>query len=79
MDSSRNWWKVRNYKGESGYCPYTILKEVSSAENGRVSLVLVHPVVGWEMPLKMIAVLDVLVSLFRFTLLLLECLAEVSG
>ncbi|KAK7477569.1 hypothetical protein BaRGS_00031174, partial [Batillaria attramentaria] len=37
LDSSRNWWKVRNYKGETGYCPYTILKEVTggNVDNGR--------------------------------------------
>ncbi|KAL8618908.1 hypothetical protein ACOMHN_020327 [Nucella lapillus] len=34
LDSSRNWWKVRNFKGQSGYCPYTILKEVT-ADNAR--------------------------------------------
>ncbi|KAL8574358.1 hypothetical protein ACOMHN_057350 [Nucella lapillus] len=35
LDNSRNWWKVCNYKGETGYCPYTILKEVSSLDNGK--------------------------------------------
>ncbi|CAG5116293.1 unnamed protein product, partial [Candidula unifasciata] len=28
LDSSKNWWKLRNYKGEIGFAPYTILKAV---------------------------------------------------
>ncbi|XP_076471438.1 epidermal growth factor receptor kinase substrate 8-like protein 1 isoform X2 [Babylonia areolata] len=35
LDNSRNWWKVRNYKGQSGYCPYTILKEVTNMDQDR--------------------------------------------
>ncbi|XP_076450323.1 epidermal growth factor receptor kinase substrate 8-like [Babylonia areolata] len=35
LDNSRNWWKVRNYKGQTGFCPYTILKEVTASDNGR--------------------------------------------
>ncbi|XP_053384483.1 epidermal growth factor receptor kinase substrate 8-like isoform X2 [Mercenaria mercenaria] len=27
LDKSRNWWKLKNYQGETGYAPYTILKE----------------------------------------------------
>uniref|UniRef100_A0A0B7BDQ4 SH3 domain-containing protein n=1 Tax=Arion vulgaris TaxID=1028688 RepID=A0A0B7BDQ4_9EUPU len=30
LDSSKNWWKLRNYKGEVGFAPYTILKAVKS-------------------------------------------------
>ncbi|XP_059170849.1 epidermal growth factor receptor kinase substrate 8-like isoform X3 [Physella acuta] len=28
LDSSKNWWKLRNYKGEVGFAPYTILKQL---------------------------------------------------
>ncbi|KAK2157390.1 hypothetical protein LSH36_193g15031, partial [Paralvinella palmiformis] len=28
IDSSRKWWKVRNYKGEVGHAPFTILREL---------------------------------------------------
>ncbi|XP_055900793.1 epidermal growth factor receptor kinase substrate 8-like protein 1 isoform X3 [Biomphalaria glabrata] len=28
LDSSKNWWKLRNYKGLIGFAPYTILKQV---------------------------------------------------
>lgn len=28
IDSSRNWWKVRNAKGDTGHAPYTILREL---------------------------------------------------
>ncbi|XP_048237372.1 epidermal growth factor receptor kinase substrate 8-like [Haliotis rufescens] len=34
VDSSRKWWKVRNYKGEMGYAPYTILTEVKDLGYG---------------------------------------------
>ncbi|KAH9491472.1 hypothetical protein Btru_044926 [Bulinus truncatus] len=30
LDSSKNWWKLRNYKGQVGFAPYTILKQVSA-------------------------------------------------
>ncbi|XP_033753107.1 epidermal growth factor receptor kinase substrate 8-like protein 1 [Pecten maximus] len=33
IDSSRNWWKVRNYMGEQGYAPYTIMKEYTPSSN----------------------------------------------
>ncbi|XP_070199911.1 epidermal growth factor receptor kinase substrate 8-like isoform X2 [Littorina saxatilis] len=35
LDNNRNWWKVRNYKGETGYCPYTILRAADATDNGR--------------------------------------------
>ncbi|XP_046552704.1 epidermal growth factor receptor kinase substrate 8-like isoform X5 [Haliotis rubra] len=34
VDSSRKWWKVRNYKGEMGYAPYTILSEIKDLGYG---------------------------------------------
>ena len=40
LDKSRNWWKLKNYKGETGYAPYTILKEFTgSNEYDNVSIV----------------------------------------
>ncbi|BFZ16179.1 hypothetical protein BsWGS_19218 [Bradybaena similaris] len=30
VDNSKNWWKLRNFKGEIGFAPYTILKEVKA-------------------------------------------------
>lgn len=35
LDNSRNWWKVKNYKGDVGHAPYTILKpyEFKEEEN----------------------------------------------
>ncbi|XP_060080846.1 epidermal growth factor receptor kinase substrate 8-like isoform X1 [Ylistrum balloti] len=33
IDSSRNWWKVRNYLGQQGYAPYTIMKEYTPSSN----------------------------------------------
>ncbi|XP_021338889.1 epidermal growth factor receptor kinase substrate 8-like isoform X3 [Mizuhopecten yessoensis] len=33
IDSSRNWWKVRNYLGDQGYAPYTIMKEYTPPSN----------------------------------------------
>ncbi|CAL1535450.1 unnamed protein product [Lymnaea stagnalis] len=30
LDSSKNWWKLRNFKGQVGFAPYTILKQVHS-------------------------------------------------
>ncbi|GFN86749.1 epidermal growth factor receptor kinase substrate 8, partial [Plakobranchus ocellatus] len=30
LDSSRNWWKLRNHKGQVGFAPYTILKPVKT-------------------------------------------------
>jgi len=30
LDSSKNWWKLRNTRGQVGHAPYTILQEVSS-------------------------------------------------
>ncbi|PVD21182.1 hypothetical protein C0Q70_19350 [Pomacea canaliculata] len=46
LDNSRNWWKVRNYKGEAGFCPYTILKEVGAGgggDGGRNAPVILGP------------------------------------
>lgn len=37
LDKSRNWWKLKNYQGETGYAPYTILKEyqpIDDFDNG---------------------------------------------
>ncbi|KAL5006255.1 hypothetical protein ScPMuIL_015061 [Solemya velum] len=28
IDSSRNWWKVKNARGQVGYVPYTLLKDL---------------------------------------------------
>ncbi|XP_041366479.1 epidermal growth factor receptor kinase substrate 8-like isoform X2 [Gigantopelta aegis] len=33
VDNSRNWWKVRNYKGEMGHCPYTILRDLDKGSS----------------------------------------------
>ncbi|KAL3870190.1 hypothetical protein ACJMK2_038271, partial [Sinanodonta woodiana] len=30
LDSTRNWWRVKNFKGEVGYAPYTYLKAIKS-------------------------------------------------
>ncbi|RUS73389.1 hypothetical protein EGW08_018849, partial [Elysia chlorotica] len=30
LDNSRNWWKLRNHKGQVGFAPYTILKAVKT-------------------------------------------------
>ncbi|GFR76126.1 epidermal growth factor receptor kinase substrate 8 [Elysia marginata] len=30
LENSRNWWKLRNHKGQVGYAPYTILKPVKT-------------------------------------------------
>ncbi|KAK3603216.1 hypothetical protein CHS0354_036146 [Potamilus streckersoni] len=35
LDSNRNWWKLKNYKGEVGYAPYTILKAIETNDNER--------------------------------------------
>ncbi|BFZ05083.1 hypothetical protein BsWGS_08125 [Bradybaena similaris] len=35
LDNSKNWWKLRNYKGEVGFAPYTILKAIKSEEHER--------------------------------------------
>ncbi|WAR03530.1 ES8L2-like protein [Mya arenaria] len=32
LDKSRNWWKLKNYRGETGYAPYTILKEYQTGD-----------------------------------------------
>ena len=26
LDDTRNWWKLRNQRGEEGHAPYTILQ-----------------------------------------------------
>lgn len=33
LDRSRNWWKLKNCKGETGYAPYTILKEYQASND----------------------------------------------
>ncbi|VDI65858.1 epidermal growth factor receptor kinase substrate 8 [Mytilus galloprovincialis] len=33
LDDSRNWWRLRNYKGDSGYAPYTILRDAGDDRN----------------------------------------------
>ena len=33
LDDSRNWWRLRNYKGETGYAPYTILRDIGDDRN----------------------------------------------
>jgi epidermal growth factor receptor kinase substrate 8 len=33
LDSSKNWWKLRNYKGQVGFAPYTILKAMKESYN----------------------------------------------
>jgi len=30
LDNSKNWWKLRNYKKEVGFAPYTILKPLKT-------------------------------------------------
>ena len=30
LDGSSNWWRVRNYRGEVGHVPYTLLQPLSS-------------------------------------------------
>ncbi|XP_048241074.1 epidermal growth factor receptor kinase substrate 8-like isoform X5 [Haliotis rufescens] len=42
VDSSRKWWKVRNYKGEMGYAPYTILTEVKDLGYGTCNTDLIN-------------------------------------
>lgn len=38
LDSSRNWWKLKNCKGDMGYAPYTILKEYQSRDDDRFDM-----------------------------------------
>ncbi|KAI0228914.1 Epidermal growth factor receptor kinase substrate 8 [Lamellibrachia satsuma] len=34
LDESRNWWKLRNSKGEIGHAPYTILSDLDGEASG---------------------------------------------
>lgn len=37
LDSSRNWWKVKNAQGQVGYVPYTLLKDIEEEHYDKVS------------------------------------------
>ncbi|XP_064600672.1 epidermal growth factor receptor kinase substrate 8-like protein 2 isoform X2 [Liolophura sinensis] len=34
LEDTRNWWRLRNYLGEVGHAPYTILREYKDEDNG---------------------------------------------
>lgn len=49
LESSKNWWKLRNYKGQVGFAPYTILKPM------RTEVRETHPNMFFQMLLPLMS------------------------